>query len=98
MLPDNGPEVAVCDAYEWDARKHVALAWRGLLQRLLMPFTIRRVEANSETRLAHMVVTVQRKICTGDGDPTLIPRLEAELAATNDTEVRKLFARYVSEP
>jgi hypothetical protein len=97
MLPDKGPEVAVCDAYEWDARKHLALAWRGLLQRLPMQFIIRRAKANPETRLARLVMTAQRDVYAETG-ADLIQRLEAELAAKNDVEVRKLFAKYLSEP
>jgi hypothetical protein len=98
MLPDNGSEFAVCDAYDCDARKTVALAWRELIKRLPIRFESRRAKANPETRLAHMVVTVQRNLYAGGTDPTLIQRLEAELAATNDVQVRELFAKYLSEP
>jgi hypothetical protein len=31
-------------------------------------------------------------------DPTLLERLEAQVAATDDSTVRKVFAAYLSEP
>jgi hypothetical protein len=98
MLPDNGRELAICDAYDWNARKTVALAWRELIRRVQIRFIGRGAKANPETRLAQMIVTVQHDMGAEGTNATLTDRLEAELSASNDGELRKLFAKYLSEP
>jgi hypothetical protein len=98
MLPEQGPEIAVCGAYDWDARKRVRLVWRGLIRRLQVPFKVGTAKTDGETRLARMVLAVQREAYAGRTDPMLIQRLEAQLAATDDRELRRIFARYLSEP
>jgi hypothetical protein len=53
----------------------------------------------TRTRLAQIVIEVGLGV---DGnwsaDPTLFERLEAQVAATDDRAVRKVFAAYLSEP
>src|ERR1700740_2578357 len=99
LLLDEGPDLGIRDAYEWDVRKLTVLAWHELVRRLPMLFRSRPEKANPETRLAHMVMAVQRATYRDwSDDPTLLERLEAQLAVTNDIEVRKAFAKYLSEP
>jgi hypothetical protein len=69
----------------------------GLIHRLQIPFRTWRAKTNPERRLAQAVMTVQRDAYAGRTDPTLIERLEAQLAAA-DMEARKVFAKYPSEP
>lgn len=70
----------------------------GLIHRLRIPFRTLRAKTNPERRLAQVVMTVQRKAYAERTDPTLIERLEAQLAAADDMEARKVFAKYPSEP
>jgi hypothetical protein len=52
-----------------------------------------------ESRLAQMVMEVGLGVDGNwNADPTLLERLEAQVAATDDRAVRKVFAAYLSEP
>jgi hypothetical protein len=59
LLPENVSEFAVCDTYDSGTRKGAVFAWRGLIQRLRIPFMIRRPKATPEAQLAQMLMTVQ---------------------------------------
>jgi hypothetical protein len=103
MLPEQGPEIAVCDSHAWDARPHRVSCWRGLRRGLHTVFRKWRSNPSQNTtpeaRLTRMVVEVGFGV---DGDwsahPMLLERLEAQVLATDDLAVRKVFAAYLSEP
>jgi hypothetical protein len=103
MLPEQGPEIAVCDSHAWDARPCRLFNWRDLRRHLQIMFRKRRStpmqKRTPESRLAQMVIEIGLGV---DGnwsaDPMLLERLEAQVAATDDRAVRKVFAAYLSEP
>ena len=98
LLPDNVPEFRACDTYDWGERENTLITWRGLIRRSQISFMRRRRKAKLEARLARMIATAQGDRYTGATDPMLIERLEAQLAAADDAEIRRLFAKYLSEP
>jgi hypothetical protein len=103
MLPEQAPEIAVCDSHPWDARRYRVFGWRDLRRGLQTAFrkwrSIPRQSRTPESRLAQMVLEVG--LCV-DGnwsaDPMSLERLKAHVAATDDLAVRKVFAAYLSEP
>ncbi len=103
MSPEQGPDIAVCDAHAWKARRYRVFLWRDLRRSLQIAFpkwrSVRTQNPTPESRLAQMVMQIG--LCV-DGncsdDPMLLKRLEAQLAANDDDAVRKVFAAYLSEP
>ena len=103
MLPEQGPEIPVCDSQAWDARRYGVFGWRDLRRSLQIAFRkwrpILTQNTTPESRLARIVMNVGLGV---DGnwsaDPMLLERLEAHLAVTDDVAVRKVFAAYLSEP
>jgi hypothetical protein len=103
MLPEQGPEIPVCDSHAWDARRFRVFDWRDLRRSLQIAFrkwpSNLRQNTTPESRLAQMVMEVGLGV---DGnwkdDPMLLERLKAQVAATDDIAVRKVFAGYLSEP
>ncbi len=97
LLRDSIPEFAVYDAYDSGTRKAPLSVWCGLIRRLRLLFMLRGANTKPEARLALMVATAQQDTYTGSTDPMLIERLEAQLAAADDAEIRTVFAKYLSE-
>jgi hypothetical protein len=103
MLPEQGPDIAVCDSHAWDARPHRVSGWRDLRRGLQTVFRKWRSNPSQNTtpeaRLTQMVVEVGLGV---DGnwsaDPMLLERLEAQVLATGDVAIRKVFTTYLSEP
>jgi hypothetical protein len=104
MLPEQGPEIAVRDCQAWDVRRNRVSGWHDLRRSLLIAFrrwrsSGRQNRTPPESRLAQMVVEVGLGV---DGnwsaDPTLLERLEAQVAATDDRAICKVLAAYLSEP
>ena len=104
MLPEQGPEIAVCDSHAWDARRYRVSAWHDVRRSLQIAF--RKWRPNSmqkrtspESRLAQMVMEVGLGVeGNWSADPMLLERLEGQIAATDDLAVRKVFGAYLSEP
>ncbi|MCU1294137.1 MAG: hypothetical protein JWP08_2987 [Bryobacterales bacterium] len=102
MLPEQAPEIAVCDSHAWDARRYRVFGWRDLRRNLQIAFrnwrSNLRQNRTPESRLAQMVMEVG---FGADGkwsaDPLLLEQLKAQLTATDDLAVRKVFAAYLSE-
>ena len=103
MLPEQGPDIAACDSHAWDARRYAVCGWCDLRRVLQNAFrklrSIQRQKTTPESRLTQMVMEVG---LGGDEnwsvDPMLLERLEAQVAATDDLAVRKVFNSYLSEP
>jgi hypothetical protein len=104
MLPEQGPEIADCDSQVWDVRRYPASGWHEVHRCLKIAFrkwrsTAMQKRTPPESRLAQMAIEVGLGV---DGnwsaDPTVLERLEAQVAATDDRAVRKVFAAYLSEP
>jgi len=104
MLPEQGPEMPVGDSHPWDARRYRAFRWPDIRRSLQLAFHKWRSDPTQKTRppesrLAQMVMEVGLGV---DGnwsaDPMSLERLEAQIAATDDLPVRKLFTAYLSEP
>jgi hypothetical protein len=99
LLPEQGSEIAICGPRQWDPRKLPVFVWHELLRRLPISFGKPFTKSKPEARLAQVLVSVG---CGAHGDwsrdPALLGRVEAQLAATNDVEVRKVFAMYLCEP
>lgn len=102
MLPEQGPEIPVSDSHPWDARRYRAFRWpdvRSLRIAVRKWRSILRRNRTPASRLAQMVMEVGLGV---DGnwsaDPMSLERLEAQIAATDDVAVRKLFTSYLSEP
>ena len=98
MLPEQAPELPLCDSHAWDERRYRVFGWRDLRHSVQNAFcklrSIRRQSTTPESRLARIVIELGQGV---DGswrdDPMLLERLEAQVAATDDRAVRKLFAR-----
>ena len=102
MLPEQGPEIPVCDSHPWHARRYRAFRWlnaRGLQIAVRKWRSILSRNSTPESRLAQMLTEVGLGV---DGnwsaDPMSLERLEAQIAATDDLAVRKVFTTYLSEP
>ena len=103
MLPEQGPEIPVCDSHAWDARLYRVFQWRDLRRRMQIAFrklrSIQTQNTTPESRLAQMTIEAGLGV---DGnwtdDPMLLKRLEGQIAATDNLAVRKVFAAYLSEP
>jgi hypothetical protein len=96
LLPDEGPDFAVCSAYDWHARKLSTFAWRQLVRRLPVPFRSRRRE-KPEIWLAQIVMRLRGGTQAGCAEvPMLLERLEQ--AAGDNMELRKVLAKYLCEP
>jgi hypothetical protein len=100
MSPEQGSEIAVCDSH---ARRYRVFAWRDLRRGLQIAVrkwrSILRQNATPESRLAQMVMEVGLGVGGNwSADPMSLERLEAQIAATDDLAVRKLFTAYLSEP
>jgi hypothetical protein len=103
MLPEQGQEIAVCDSHPWDARRYRVFGWRDLRRGLQTAFrkwrSVQRQNRTPESRLAQMVMEVGLGVHgSWSADPMLLERLKAQVAATDDLAVRKVFAAYLSEP
>lgn len=99
LLPEHGSEIAVCEPSRWEKRTDRVWRWRTVLRQLQRSVRRRSASAKPEARLVQMVANLrQDPDATWSEDPALLPRLEAELAATEDLELRKVFASFVCEP
>ena len=99
LLPEHGSEIAVCEPSGWDTGAHRVWRWRTVLRELQKSIRRRPASAKPETRLVQMVANLQRGSDTiWSEDPELLPRLEAELATTDDLELRNVFANFLCEP
>ena len=88
---------AACEPADWGASKNRWSSWHrdlGISQiQRKIPNTVR-----PEERLARLVTDVSGEAATKRLDSSFLPNLEARLQTTNDAEVRKLLAIYLSEP
>ena len=99
MLPEQGSEIAVCEPSGWEGSAPRVWGWRTVLRELQKSIRRRPAPANPETRLVQMVVNLRRgSDTTWSEDPELLPRLEAELAISDDVELRNVFASFLCEP
>jgi len=99
LLLEQERDVAVRRPQDWNERKYPVLTCCDFLRYWLLAIRRRAVRLNPETRLAHMVMMLRCNRRSGLGDESaLLERLEAEIAATEDVEVRKVLATYLSEP
>ena len=99
LLPEHGPDIALCDPSQWETHKSRLSSWRGLTRRLQMLARRRSAPANPETRLAQMISNLGGSSgAEWSDDPGIVQRLEAHLATTDDVELRKVFASFLCEP
>ena len=103
MLPEQAPDIAACDSHAWDARRYAVCGWCDLRRVLQKAFrrlrSMQRQKTPPESRLAQMVMEVGSGVHGNwSADPMLLERLEAQVAATDDLAVRKVFNTYLSEP
>jgi len=99
LLLEQEREVGVRRLQDWDQRKHSVLACCDFVRYWLLAIRRRAIRPNPERRLAHMVMMLRYNGRSGSGDESQLPeRLEAQIAATEDVEVRKVLATYLSEP
>ena|SRR3569833_1207360 len=89
--------IAVRSLRKWKEQTDSVLAWYELLWRWMLPKGRRTGRLNPEARLAHMIA-VLRHSRHSDDKSTLLERLEAQIAATDDVEVRRVLVAYLSEP
>jgi hypothetical protein len=90
-------DIVVPSLRNWKEQENPALAWCEALWHWLLPIRRRTVRLSPKARLARMI-TLLRYSRQSDDESALLERLEAEIAATDDVEVRKLLAAYLSEP
>ena len=103
MLPEQGPEIPICDAHKWDSRWYGVHGWRHFRRVMLMAFSKSRRSARRdptpEARFTQLLLEVtQGREGKWSDHPVVLERLEARLAATDDLAVRKVFTTYLSEP
>ena len=99
LLPEHGSDLAVCELDRGNPfRRRISL--RCTFLELLQNRGDKRASTvHSAMRLARILVELQHDSRTDwSDDPSLLYRLEAHLAITDDVEVRKALATYLCEP
>src|SRR5690242_5008477 len=99
LLPEHGSDLAVCEPDRWNLLRHrISLRCR-FLELLQNRGANRASTVHSAMRLAQILVALRHDSRTDWSDgASLLDRLEAQLAITDDGEVRKALATYLCEP
>jgi hypothetical protein len=100
LLPEHGPDLAVCEPDRWSPplRQRISLR-RRFLALLQNRADNRMATVHSAMRLAQILVALRYDSHTDwSDDPSLVDRLEAHLAITDDVGARKALATYLCEP
>lgn len=90
-------DVVVRSFWRWKEQAESVLARYEILSSWLLPIRRRTVRLDPEARLARMITLLQHSTLTGN-ESALMERLEAAIAATEDVEVRRVLAAYLTEP
>jgi hypothetical protein len=99
LLPEHGSDLAVCEPDRWNLFRH-GMSLRCTFLELLQNRTGKRAPTlHSAMRLAQILVELRHDSRKDwSDDPSLLDRLEAHLAITDDVEARKALATYLCEP
>jgi len=90
-------DAVVRSFWNWKEQADSLLAWYEVLSHRLFPNRHRKIQLDPEARLAHMIAVLRQSRQSGD-KLTFLERLEAQIAAMDDVEVRRVLAAYLSEP
>src|SRR5689334_18774594 len=99
LLPEHGSDIAVCEPDRWNLLRHRISLRCTFLELLQNRADKRAPTVHSAMRLAQILVELRHESRTDwSDDPSLLDRLEAHLAATDDVEAREALAKYLCEP
>jgi hypothetical protein len=99
LQPEHGSDLAICEPDLWSLIRHrISLRWRfGELRQNRADK--RASTVHSAMRLAQILLKLRPDSGTyWSDDASLLDRLEAHLAITDDGEARKALATYLCEP
>jgi hypothetical protein len=98
LLPEHGSDIALCEPDRWNpVRRRISLR-RRILQLLQSKADKRLPTTQPAMRLAQILVEMRHDSRTDlSDDPSLLDRLEAHLAITEDVEARNVLAEYLCE-
>src|SRR5690242_11477734 len=99
LLPEHGSDLAVCEPDRWNFLRR-RISFRCTFLELLQNRAGKRAPTvHSAMRLAQILVALRYDSHTDwSDDPSLVDRLEAHLAITDDVGARKALATYRCEP
>ena len=99
LLPEHGSDIALYEPDQWNPLRQRFSLRRRILELLQNRADKRPATVQSAMRLAQILVELRDDSRTDwSDDPSLLDRLEAHLAITDDGEVRRALATYLCEP